>query len=169
MFDTFFDTQIMLFRNHGNILSYDNFIAENDGLGYNLGLGLDDTNGSASELGSFMEIFLGAGDYTVAIGAFLSTVDDVDSGQGLGLVWDGGGNGFPTNGEYHINIYGDVAITSPPCHADLNGDNQLDFFDVSAFLTAFGTQDPIADFTGEGAFDFFDVSAFLAAFGVGCP
>lgn len=55
------------------------------------------------------------------------------------------------------------------CAADLTGDGELDFFDVSAFLTAFAANDPIADFTGEGDFDFFDVSSFLAAFGAGCP
>ncbi len=55
------------------------------------------------------------------------------------------------------------------CLADLTGDGELDFFDVSEFLDAFGAQDPIADFTGDGEFDFFDVSDFLDAFGKGCP
>lgn len=55
------------------------------------------------------------------------------------------------------------------CDADINGDGQLNFFDVSAFLSAFGAQDPIADFTNDGAFNFFDVSAFLSAFSAGCP
>ena len=57
----------------------------------------------------------------------------------------------------------------PECQADLNDDGVLDFFDVSAFLQAFGTMDPLADFTGDGSFDFFDVSAFLQAFSTGCP
>jgi hypothetical protein len=55
------------------------------------------------------------------------------------------------------------------CSADMNGDDSLDFFDVSAFLIAFGNQDPIADFQPDGSYDFFDVSAFLIAFGAGCP
>ena len=55
------------------------------------------------------------------------------------------------------------------CVADLNGDGELNFFDVSTFLNAFTAQDPIADLTGDGAFNFFDVSAFLNAFGAGCP
>jgi hypothetical protein len=55
------------------------------------------------------------------------------------------------------------------CPADLNGDGSLNFFDVSAFLSAFATQDPAADFTGDGSFNFFDVSAFLSAFAAGCP
>ncbi len=53
--------------------------------------------------------------------------------------------------------------------ADLNGDGDLNFFDVSAFLSAFGNSDPVADFNGDGEFNFFDVSAFLNAFGDGCP
>jgi len=55
------------------------------------------------------------------------------------------------------------------CVADLTGDGNLDFFDVSAFLGAFSNQEPPADFTGDGNFDFFDVSAFLNAFNAGCP
>lgn len=56
-----------------------------------------------------------------------------------------------------------------PCQADLTGDGALNFLDVSAFLAAFGNQDPIADFEADGSFNFLDVSAFLAAFGAGCP
>lgn len=60
-------------------------------------------------------------------------------------------------------------ITIGGCPADLDGSGTLDFFDVSAFLSAFSAMDPIADFTGDGAFDFFDVSAFLGAYSAGCP
>ena len=62
----------------------------------------------------------------------------------------------------------DVAVCSP-CSADLNGDGQTDFFDVSAFLAAYAAQDSIADFNGDGLFNFFDVSAFLQEFAIGCP
>jgi len=58
---------------------------------------------------------------------------------------------------------------NPAGRADLTGDGTLDFFDISAFLTAFGNQDPVADFTNDGVFDFFDISAFLTAFSAGCP
>lgn len=62
-------------------------------------------------------------------------------------------------------------VPPPPglCPADLNNDGSLDFFDVSAFLSAYNAMDPLADFTGDGSFDFFDVSAFLTAFSAGCP
>jgi hypothetical protein len=58
---------------------------------------------------------------------------------------------------------------APSCPADLNGDGMLNFFDVSAFLQAYNTMNPIADFTGDGMFNFFDVSAFLQAYNMGCP
>ena len=59
--------------------------------------------------------------------------------------------------------------TGAGCPADLTGDGELNFFDVSAFLSAYASQDPIADFNGDGVYDFFDVSAFLSAFTGGCP
>ncbi|MDF1870795.1 MAG: GC-type dockerin domain-anchored protein [Phycisphaerales bacterium] len=55
------------------------------------------------------------------------------------------------------------------CPADLNGDGNLNFLDVSEFLAAFGAMDPVADFNGDTMFNFLDVSAFLSAFGAGCP
>ena len=55
------------------------------------------------------------------------------------------------------------------CPADLTDDGQLNFFDVSAFLTAFASMDPAADFSGDGQFNFFDVSSFLSLFAAGCP
>jgi hypothetical protein len=55
------------------------------------------------------------------------------------------------------------------CPADLTGDGMLNFFDVSAFLSAYNSMDPSADFNGDGMFNFFDVSAFLSAFNAGCP
>ncbi len=59
--------------------------------------------------------------------------------------------------------------TPSDCPPDINEDGTLNFFDISAFLTAFNAQDPIADFNDDGTFNFFDISAFLAAFSTGCP
>jgi len=55
------------------------------------------------------------------------------------------------------------------CAADLNMDGELNFFDVSTFLAAYTSGDPLADFTDDGEFNFFDVSAFLSAYNAGCP
>ena len=54
------------------------------------------------------------------------------------------------------------------CPADLSGDGALNFFDISAFLSAFNASEPSADFNGDGNFNFFDVSAFLSAYAEGC-
>jgi len=73
-----------------------------------------------------------------------------------------------------LGYAGDTSIRvffaqAPACPADLTGDGNLDFFDVSAFVNAFAAMDPQADFTDDGVFDFFDVSAFVNAFSAGCP
>ncbi len=87
-------------------------------------------------------------------------ISDVFSGQVFKLVNpaapDDDNNGIP-----------DACETS--CAPDINGDGDLNFFDISAFLTAFGNEDPVADFTNDGMFNFFDISAFLTAFSAGCP
>lgn len=71
--------------------------------------------------------------------------------------------------EFSVDNFTITTTTKALCPADLNGDGDLNFFDVSAFLGAFATMDPIADFTGDGLFNFFDVSAFLTEFSAGCP
>ncbi|MAO22379.1 MAG: hypothetical protein CMJ25_16660 [Phycisphaerae bacterium] len=84
-------------------------------------------------------------------------------------------------GAWQIGDFGDADIethnlnpdgtlgAAASCPADINGDGDLNFFDVSAFLAAFSSMDPVADFTGDGMYNFFDVSAFLGAFSGGCP
>jgi hypothetical protein len=61
------------------------------------------------------------------------------------------------------------AVTN--CPADLAAPfGVLNFFDVSAFLSAYGSQAPAADFAAPfGVWNFFDVSAFLGAYNAGCP
>lgn len=59
--------------------------------------------------------------------------------------------------------------TQSVCIADINDDGQLDFFDVSQFLTLFQAGDLGVDFNGDGDLNFFDVSAYLVAFQAGCP
>jgi len=105
-------------------------------------------------------------------------VDTIDDEDGSSDDADGVVNGIVTipNFGFAFNLTdlnGDGVISlddldSPICPADLNGDGSLNFFDVSAFLTAFGSQDLSADFNGDGLFNFFDVSAFLTAFSAGC-
>lgn len=71
-----------------------------------------------------------------------------------------------------LNGMDDVQVSTQEinlCAVDLNCDGNLDFFDVSEFITAYNAMDPRADFTGDGMFDFFDVSAYIAQYNAGCP
>ena len=62
-----------------------------------------------------------------------------------------------------------VPADGPCSDADLAAPfGSLDFFDVSAFLAAFGDAQPQADLNGDGQYTFFDVSAYLTLFGAGC-
>ena len=54
------------------------------------------------------------------------------------------------------------------CDGDLTGDNVLDFFDVSRFLSFFSGQDVRGDLNNDGVFNFFDVSLFLQLFSTSC-
>lgn len=60
----------------------------------------------------------------------------------------------------------EVSCPAPPDYVD---DETLNFFDVSAFLALYNSNDLAADIDGSGALNFFDVSGFLALYGSGCP
>lgn len=72
---------------------------------------------------------------------------------------------------YNLDSLAFSATETPPCSAaDLAEPyGQLDFFDVSAFLSAFAANDLLADMNGDGTLDFFDISAYLGVFSAGCP
>jgi len=63
---------------------------------------------------------------------------------------------------------GSFALSSG-CPADFNNDGELDFFDISVFLSAFSAGDSIADINNDGEFNFFDISSYLSLFIQGCP
>ncbi|MDF1809128.1 MAG: hypothetical protein P1U42_05475 [Phycisphaerales bacterium] len=54
------------------------------------------------------------------------------------------------------------------CRADTNDDAELNFFDVSLFLSEFMDSNRAGDFNCDERFNFFDISSFLAAFSAGC-
>jgi len=72
------------------------------------------------------------------------------------------GSGYTPGAYFQTVLYGPGGGT-PPCAPDLNGDGEVDFFDISFFLTN------MVDYNGDTEFDFFDVSLFLTEFGAGCP
>ena len=63
----------------------------------------------------------------------------------------------------------EIIIGGLPCIADLNGDGELDFLDISEFLSLYSSQQPGADLNGDGQYDFLDISEFLSAYTSGCP
>lgn len=56
-----------------------------------------------------------------------------------------------------------------PCTADLDGNGELNFFDISAYLGLYNAGSAQADLDNNGELNFFDVSAYLAAYAAGCP
>jgi len=62
-----------------------------------------------------------------------------------------------------------AAQSSPYCPADIVFDNELNFFDVSAFLDAYLLGDLAVDLNNNGHLEFFDISLFLQFFIGGCP
>ncbi|MBL4809101.1 MAG: S8 family serine peptidase [Phycisphaerales bacterium] len=71
---------------------------------------------------------------------------------------------------YIDNVYvGPDQLTSACSDADFTADGILDFFDISAFLSAFTSGNIEADLNNDGVLDFFDISRFLTIFGQGCP
>ncbi len=103
---------------------------------------------------------VGDGTNNTIFGAFVH-----DYGEGEALIM--GGSFTSADGLSSSKVA--ALVGAPACPADLTGDGNLDFFDVSAFLNAYNAMDPAADFTGDGNYDFFDVSAFLNAYNAGCP
>jgi FG-GAP repeat len=101
------------------------------------------------------------------IASFLGSSVAISGNIAIGGAPAHDGTSFNTNETGAAYVY--QVDGGADCPADLSGDGALNFFDVSAFLTAFGAGDAAADFTGDGVFNFFDVSAFLIAFAEGCP
>jgi len=75
---------------------------------------------------------------------------------------------YTAAGNAGLRVY-DLNDCALPCAIDFNNDGNLNFFDVSIFLVAFGEGDPLADLQPDGNFNFFDVAAFITAYQTGCP
>jgi len=69
----------------------------------------------------------------------------------------------------NVQITRFVCDDTTGCIPDFTDDGILDFFDISAFLSALGSGGIEADLNNDGVLDFFDISAFLTLFGQGCP
>lgn len=75
------------------------------------------------------------------------------------------------NQEYNLNSLEFTRQGTASCNAADVAEpfGELNFFDVSAYLTAFNAQRPEADLNNDGLFNFFDASEFLLRFNIGCP
>jgi hypothetical protein len=56
------------------------------------------------------------------------------------------------------------------CLADFNGDNQINFFDIAAYINAFQAGDMLADTAAPyRQLNFFDLASYINSFVAGCP
>ena len=67
--------------------------------------------------------------------------------------------------EYLYDANGNPILKAQSSPVDYNGDYSVNFFDISAFLTAYNSSDPAADYNGDGQVNYFDVSAFTDDYG----
>ncbi len=94
-------------------------------------------------------------------------IEFFEAGGGAGLFATMAGPGMAEQPMSGLFISHEANI---PCSiADLNADQQLDFFDVSIFLTAFSQGNLDVDLNDDDMLDFFDVSEFLVSYEAGCP
>ncbi len=145
------------FGDNANVETFEVELTDNNGSSWTQ-LELVAGNSSESNGGWFQKTF--------RIADFVSTTSQVrvrfTAKDDVGAVIEAAVDGVVVSGL-------DCEDVMVDCQPDLNGDGALDFFDISAFLTAFGNGEAVADFNDDGELDFFDVSAFLAAYSAGCP
>jgi Spondin_N len=78
---------------------------------------------------------------------------------------------FPFAGTPRIGTLRITRISNASCSlADVAEPyDQLNFLDVSTYLTSFSSSDPVADINNDGSFNFLDISEFLNLYSAGCP
>lgn len=89
---------------------------------------------------------------------------DIDANGGMDIAI---ANRDSNSVSMYMNENGAAVACSDADFAEPFG--ELNFFDVSAFVSAYTAMDPIADINGDGQFNFFDASAYLGLFSAGCP
>ena len=119
----------------------------------------------------------GAGDYRIMPGSVAIDAGDSTFTNQVGLSEDFEGNArvFDDADTANTGLFAPVDMgafeytVEPDCPADLNGDGLLDLSDITAFVSAFTSNDPVADFDGNGVYDLSDITSFVSAFSAGCP
>lgn len=94
-------------------------------------------------------------------------IEFFEAGGGAGLYATMSGPSMPEQPMSGLFLSHEANV---PCTlADLNADQELNFFDVSIFLTEYSQNSLDVDLNGDGILNFFDVSAFLVSYEAGCP
>lgn len=128
-----------------------------------IGIGLALLTTSSLYAGDGFEIVT----YSVVGSAGTQESDDwsISSAVGQPIVGnDAMGGGFSVSSGMPPNPGGTLQ-----CPGDLTNDGEVNFFDISAFLSAYSAQMPIADFNNDGMYNFFDISLFISLYTMGCP
>lgn len=136
-------------------------------------LWIEGTGGFASDVVNAMRLNSGGGEVwstqVASDPAQRARLVTTNSSAGfLVAAWQIGDFGVADIESHNLNPDGTLGAGAD-CPADITGDGNLDFFDVSDFLGAFTNGLPDGDFNLDGRFDFFDISDFLGAFNAGCP
>ena len=158
---------------------------QNSGVDYRLAFLGTATNGNTPAPNSLWSTAVADGAWNGADTTGLDTADPMTNGGvvlSTSIIYDSNGDGvfnnptsnffdpaFPADEAYSLAFYIGYYADEVDCIADFNNDGLVNFFDVSAFIAAFNSQDPSADVNNDGLFNFFDVSDFIAAFNQGCP
>lgn len=156
----------LMFVSHGTDATIRVFALGDDGVPTSLGVSFDvGLQGTLQGMDTLDGRLFALDDSTAIDG--VSGVYSFDVDPATGTLTPLPGSPVPTQGISPNDV---VAWSGPAgCPADINDDGVLDFFDVSDFINAFGSNDPAADFNNDGNIDFFDVSDFIQAFNAGCP
>ena len=74
----------------------------------------------------------------------------------------------PANRSWNIEQTPTSLTVTLTCRSDLNTDFEFNFYDISAFITAYTGQTDMGDFNNDGEHNFLDISAFINAFNTPC-
>jgi hypothetical protein len=110
-------------------------VVEFDGVGRHSWLGLTDTN--------FEGIYRWDNDSLATYLPWFPNEPNGGASQNYIIMWNNSTLWFDGAYNWSTGVFGIVEVATPnPCAADLNNDGQLNFFDVSEFLSVFGAGCP---------------------------
>ncbi|MFK7884412.1 MAG: NF038122 family metalloprotease [Phycisphaerales bacterium] len=131
---------------------------------------------------SRLDLQLPAGDYFIGITGYdMLFSDNFGVEPGPGTTCSEGGAYFLTIGDVatviadvdsgKVKVFKFQIEEAPTCRVDFASPfGTLNFFDISAYISAYNAGDLAADFASPfGTLNFFDISAFISEYNAGCP